>query len=117
MSSKDIQIRLEQLHELLLRERECAKKMDLEGMHSLADEKKALLQTLESVENEGPEHAALAEKIRMENRRNAFLFWSTLKYIRESMAFFNRQVSRPAYGAGGRMQQGCNSGLVLKGRV
>ena len=118
MSAERAMIKLEKLHDLLLRERECAKALDLDGMLTVAEEKKALLPLLESEVSESPELKVIAEKVRSENRRNAFLFWSTLKYIRESMSFLNLQISRPAYGSSGRMQQqDSKSGLVLKGRV
>ena len=117
MSARDLRICPEDLYGLLLRERECAKALDLNGLQAVTREKEELLQHLEPTVDESPELGALAEKIRRENRRNAYLYWSTLKYIRESMSFFNGQVGRPSYGAGGQMNQSGTSGLVLKGRV
>lgn len=118
MSGHSLLEQLQKLHDLILRERECAKAVDLDGLQDVTREKEELVHRLEPTVDGGPELRALAEKIKLENRRNAYLFWSSLKFVRDSMSFFNRQVSQPvAYGAGGRMIESGSSGLVLAGRV
>ncbi|MCF6289674.1 MAG: flagellar protein FlgN [Desulfobacterales bacterium] len=118
MSGHTLAEQLQQLHDLILRERECAKALDLDGLRAVTREKEELVRRLEPAVDRGPELRALAEKIKLENRRNAYLFWSSLKFVRDSMSFFTRQVSPPAaYGAGGRMIESSGSGLVLAGRV
>ena len=117
MSGQSLQAKLEYLHDLILREREAAKAVDLDALQAISNEKEELLQQLELTDETNPVLHSLAKKIKRENRRNAYLFWSTLKFIRESMSFFNNKIGQQAYGAGGRMLQGANSGLVIKGRV
>ena len=116
MSGQSLQLQLEQLHCLILRERECAKAVDLDALQAVSLEKEELLKQLELTDETSPVLRSLADKIKLENRRNAYLFWSTLKFIRESMSFFNSKIGQPSYGAGGRMLQSDGSGLVIKGR-
>ena len=118
MSAAGLYADLQKLHDLILRERECAKSLAVDELIAVTEEKEALLQRLQPIAGAGPEVRDLAEKIQRENRRNAYLFWSTLKFIRESLNFFNRQVS-PAtgYGIAGGLVHGGNSGMLLTGRV
>ncbi len=117
MAAGDLHSQLQQLHGLILQERECAKAFDMEGLTQVTRAKEELLFSLEGVEQASAELRALAETIRTENRRNAYLFWSTLRFIRESMTFLNGQVTETAYGAGGRMVNTGSSGRVLAGRA
>lgn len=118
MHTTDLRARLLKLHELLLRERDCCKAVDLDGLNRVVAEKEQLLTDLNDVEaTAAPELHELAAKIKVENRRNAYLQWATLRFIRESMTFFNRQTSQSSYGAGGRMQNYTASGMLLSGRV
>ncbi len=117
MGEGELRVRLERLLALLLRERECAKAVDIENLQALTLEKEELLQQLTNVSPAAPELRALAERIKRENRRNAYLFWATLRHIRESMNFFARQCSPSSYGARGDLIQLVVSGLVLTVRV
>ncbi|NTV14068.1 MAG: flagellar protein FlgN [Desulfobulbaceae bacterium] len=118
MNSTSLRVRLLKLHALLLRERECCKAVDLPGLQEVLSEKELLLLELEPLEPaSGSELRELAAQIKNENRRNAYLLWATLRFIRESMEFFGRQAGQPSYGAGGRMIQNGGSGLVLSGRI
>jgi len=117
MPIQSLQAQLENLYDLILRERECAKAVDIDALQAVSLEKAELLKKLELTEEVVPAFRTLVEKIKQENRRNAYLFWSTLKYIRESMGFFNSKIGQPSYGAAGQMTQNSNSGLVIKGRV
>ncbi len=118
MNATSLRTRLLKLHELILRERDCCKAVDLPGLEEVLTEKEQLLSDLELLEpTAGAELRELAAKIKNENRRNAYLIWATLRFIRESMEFFGRQTGQPSYGAGGRMIQNGGSGLVLSGRV
>jgi len=117
MASRELRNQLVQLHELILLERQYAKSFSMENLLATSQEKEALLQQLESVSEAGPEIRDLAETVKRENRRNAYLFWSTLKFVRESISFFNRQVTQTSYGAGGTLISQGNRGMVLAGRV
>ncbi len=117
MAARELYSQLQQLHELILKERECAKAFDMESLTLVTRAKEELLFSLEGVEEATDEVRALAETIRTENRRNAYLFWSTLRFVRESMTFLNGQVTQTAYGAGGSMVNTGSSGMVLAGRA
>ena len=117
MSSQSTRNKLHQLHKLLLEEREYAKCLAVEEMLTVSKQKHELIDTLEPIEALDPEDHALAKKIQAENRRNAFLFWSTLTWIRESMEFFGKKVSPCVYNAGGNtLNKACN-GRLLSGKV
>lgn len=118
MDTTSLRARLLKLHDLILRERDCCKAVDVNGLQELLDEKGQLLTELENLAPVvEPELRVLAGKIKDENRRNAYLIWATLRFIRENMEFFGRQAGLPSYGAGGRLVQSGGSGLVLSGRV
>lgn len=118
MTSTSLRTRLLKLHELILRERDCCKAVDLPGLQEVLTEKELLLTDLEPLEAvAGAELRDLAAQVKNENRRNAYLIWATLRFIRESMEFFGRQTGQPSYGAGGRMIQSGGSGLMLSGRI
>lgn len=118
MAADGLYADLQTLHDLILRERECAKSFAVDELMAVTEEKEALFQRLQPVENAGPEVRALADKIQKENRRNAYLFWSTLKFIRESVSFFNRQVGQTTgYGVAGGLVYSGSSGMLLTGKV
>ena len=109
--------KLNQLHKLLLQEREHAKCLAIDKMIAVSRQKQELIDSLGSLNALEPEDRALAERIRHENRRNAYLFWSTLTWIRESMEFFGKKVSPCAYNAGGNtLNTSCN-GRLLSGKI
>ena len=117
MSSQSTRNKLHLLHKLLLEEREHAKGLAVEEMLAVSKEKHELIASLGSIKALDPEDRALAEKIQAENRRNAYLFWSTLTWIRESMEFFGKKVSPCVYNAGGNtLNKACN-GRLLAGKV
>ena len=117
MSNQSTRNKLHLLHKLLLEEREHAKCLAVEEMLAVSKQKHELIETLAPLEALDPEDHALAEKIQAENRRNAYLFWSTLTWIRESMEFFGKKVSPDVYNAGGNsLNKACN-GRLLSGKV
>ncbi len=117
MAAQNIHDQLCHLHSLLLEERECAKSLDIDGIIKISKEKGELLKTLDPIENLNPEDASFAETIRAENRRNAYLFWSTLNWIRDSMEFFGKQVSPKVYNSGGSAINNCSNGRLLSGKI
>ncbi|BCR06606.1 hypothetical protein DESUT3_36750 [Desulfuromonas versatilis] len=118
MNGSELRERLQRLLELILRERDCARRMAMDELQAAVAEKEAMLRSIgQPGEDADPEVRGLAERIRAENRRNAFLFWSTLKWVRESMGFFGQQAVPTGYGAAGTMVGNANSGMILSGRV
>ena len=108
---------LNRLYQLILQERECAKKLDMDGLQALSAEKGQLVALLSPATELADELKGLARTIQKENRRNAYLIWSALGWIREHMAFFNQQVSQPSYGAGGTAVRNGQGGRLLSGKV
>lgn len=108
---------LVRLLDVILQERECAKKLDLDGMVAATNEKEQLLQVLAHFhvidENDKP----LARKIRHENRRNAFLFKSALGWIRETMEFFGRKTVTSTYSASAYQVAAQVNGRLISGKV
>jgi len=118
MHNTSLRARLVKLYDLTMRERECCKMVDLAGLQEVLSKKESLLLDLEPLDSVvGPDLRELAARVKNENRRNAYLLWATLRFIRERMEFFGRQTGQPSYGAAGRMIQNGGSGLVLSGRI
>jgi hypothetical protein len=119
MTGSDLNAHLLRLKELLLRERECAKTMALAEFEALTVEKSELLQLLGGPMPEDVDEPtrALAREVAEENRRNAYLYWGTLQYIRRTMELFGRGTAPKRYGAGGTVQASSGSGRLLSGRV
>jgi hypothetical protein len=117
MGGLSLREQLQRLLTVILRERECARALDMEELLAAAREKEELLTILGPADVLSPEDRSLVETIRAENRRNAYLFWSTLNWVRESMGFFGRQVSAVSYGSHGRALCHQNGGKLLSGKV
>lgn len=119
MNDQDLKNQLEHLLALILRERECAKALRIEELTAVTQEKESLLNALGNLRGSGPEVRQLAERIRSENRRNAYLLWSALSWVRETMQFFGKQITPSGYGSAGTMVQTYSStgGRLLSGRV
>jgi flagellar biosynthesis/type III secretory pathway chaperone len=110
---------LNQLYDLVIRERECARDLRLDELQDVVSAKEALMQELQFTEDMNVTAAdkELADKIRFENRRNAYLLWSALNWIRESMAFFGRKSAPDAYNTSGSVVSSANGGRLLSGRI
>jgi hypothetical protein len=117
MAELSLREQLQRLLSVILRERECARSLDMEDLLAASREKAALLSALGPADALSPEDRALAEAVRAENRRNAYLFWATLTWVRESMEFFGRQVAAVSYGAHGRALSSPHGGKLLSGKV
>jgi hypothetical protein len=105
------------LHKLLIQEREHAKSLAVDEMLAVSRQKQELINSLGHVRELDPEDRVLADRIRSENRRNAYLIWSTLTWIRESMEFFGKKVSPCVYNAGGISLNKASNGRLLSGKV
>lgn len=108
---------LHRLHGLILQERDCAKRLDMDGLNRASEEKSLLLTLLPPMAELTAEQQRLAHLIRQENRRNAYLFWSGLSLVRETMGFFNQQAAAPSYGPGGGTLRASGGGRLLSGKV
>jgi flagellar biosynthesis/type III secretory pathway chaperone len=110
---------LNQLYDLVIRERECARDLRLDELQDVVSAKEALMQELQFTEDISVTEAdkELADKLRFENRRNAYLLWSALNWIRESMTFFGRKSAPDAYNTSGTVVSGATGGRLLSGRI
>ena len=108
---------LRQLHDIILSEREHAKKLDIKAMNEDMQQKEALLQILGTIEDLHPGDRTLARKIQQENIRNAYLFKATLNWIQDTMEFFGRKSVPTSYGKYGTSINNCVNGRLLSGKV
>ncbi len=117
MISGELRARLEKLLELLIDEREKAKALDMPGLQKVVAAKQALLAGL----NVQPEEAAgceeLLRQIDQENRRNAFLLWTGLNWVRDMMGFMGKAAMPQVYGGGGQSRAMHQGGRLLSGKV
>lgn len=119
MTGTELTSTLTRLKELLRKERECAKTMALAEFERLTAEKSELLQLLNGSMPEDLDEPTrlLAREVAAENRRNAYLYWGTLQYIRKTMELFGRKSTPQRYGATGTVYARSGSGRLLSGRV
>ena len=117
MSAERTHEYLVRLHDVIIQEREYAKKLDMDGMSKAMGEKEELVQYLSLVQVLDQRDQALATRIRYENRRNAFLFKSTLDWIKEIMEFFGKRTVTSTYSAGAYTVPNQIHGRLLSGKV
>ncbi|MGM0454029.1 MAG: hypothetical protein ACQERN_12780 [Thermodesulfobacteriota bacterium] len=112
---------LQQLHAVIVEERQAAKSLCVEKMLELTERKENLLKQIQPlVETTGglsAEEAELAEKVHSENLRNAYFFWSALNWVRDSVSFIGDKIFPEAYEGSGSMVKSRHSGALLSGRV
>jgi len=108
---------LVRLHNLILEEREFAKILDMKGMTAAMAEKAELVQVLAHIKLLDEKDQSIASKIRHENRRNAFLFKSTLGWIRETMEFFGQKTVTSTYSPNAYSVSSQINGRLLSGKI
>ena len=108
---------LVRLRDLIIYERECAKALDMEKMTEAMRAKEEIVKVLAHVRNIPEEDRPIAAEIRAENRRNAFLFKSTLGWIRHTMEFFGQKTVPSTYSARGYSVASQVNGRLLSGRI
>lgn len=111
---------MQQLLQVLQEERRQAKALNMEALDELNSRKETLVQGLRDMPAEAlqdEQQRQLAQQIRQENRRNAYLYWSSLQWIRESMQFFGRQGPVTGYSTDGRTVRHNNGVNLLSGRI
>ena len=108
---------LVQLRDLILQERHCAINLDMVGMTKAILNKEEVIKILSHVKDVEESDKPLTREIRDENRRNAFLFKSTLGWIRQTMEFFGQKTVTSTYGAQGNTIASQVNGRLLSGQV
>lgn len=108
---------LVRLLDTILEEREFAKALNIKGMVAAMTEKDALLQHLAPVQIIDEQDKTIASLIRQENRRNAFLFKSTLGWIRDTMTFLGQKSVTSTYSPTAYAVTSQVNGRLLSGRI
>ena len=117
MNRETVRDLLIQLRETIREEREHAKALDIAAMMMDVKRKEALLRALNAVETLHPADQQVAQEIRQENRRNAYLFRATLNWIQDTMEFFGRKTVPVTYSQRGLSQNTTINGRLLSGRI
>ncbi len=108
---------LVRLRDLILQERHCAINLDMDGMLKAVYAKEDVLKVLVHVKAVDENDRGITRQIRDENRRNAFLFKSTLGWIRGTMEFFGQKTVTSTYSAQAGTVASQVNGRLLSGRV
>lgn len=117
MNGEILHAHLERLLDLILAERDAARRLDMDALSRVTAHKEACMQELAAMDELDEPCRELAEKVRVENRRNAYLFWTGLHLVRDTVAFFHKQATVPAYGASGVLNATRCGASLLSGRV
>lgn len=105
------------LRDTILKEREYAMQLDLPKMAEVAQEKEELIRILNNVRKLTTDDKEIAAEIRYENRRNAYLFKSTLGWIRETMEFFGKRSVTSTYTSEAGTVSSQVHGRLLSGKI
>lgn len=108
---------LVRLRDIILEERRCAIALDMEGMLHAMNAKEEVVKVLAHVKAINEEDKPIATQIREENIRNAFLFKSTLGWIRQTMEFFGQKTVTSTYSARANTVASQVNGRLLSGSV
>lgn len=117
MACADTKIKLETLLELLQQERQMAKALDMSGLQEVVAAKEELLIELQPQPEEIVGLEDLLKQIDHENRRNAFLLWTGLNFVRDMMGFFGKASMPQVYGGAGQSRTLTQGGRLLSGKV
>jgi len=117
MARSEIKLKLETLLDLLQQEREMAQALDMSGLQTVVEAKEALLVDLQPQPEEVVGLEDLLKQVDQENRRNAFLLWTGLNWVRDLMGFFGKAAMPQVYGDGGRSRTLEQGGRLLSGKV
>lgn len=108
---------LVRLRDVILEERACAIALDMQGMMAAMHVKEELVQVLSHVKVIEESDQVIAAQVRQENRRNAFLFKSTLGWIRQTMEFFGKETVTSTYSSSAGTVSSQVNGRLLSGKV
>jgi len=108
---------LEQLLDAILKERQYAKALEIDEMKRVMQEKEDIIQILSHFTKLDPEDYDIAKQVSKENRRNAFLFRSTLRWIRDTMEFFGKKTVTETYSSKANTVSSHVNGRLLSGKV
>jgi hypothetical protein len=117
MACLETKLKLEQLLDLLQQEREMAISLDMAGLQKIVTRKEELLVNFNPQLEEVSGLEELLKQIDHENRRNAFLHWTGLNWVRDLMGFFGKAAMPQVYGGSGKSRSLNEPGRLLSGKV
>ncbi len=121
MNRKELLRNLRLLRGVIAEERRAAKALAVDEMLELTGRKEALFRAIQplsdSVDFLTPEERQMAEAVYTENLRNAYFFWSALKWVRQSVEFIGDQISPESYEETGAKVKSRYSGALFSGRI
>ena len=117
MKNSEMRAQFEQLNLLLKEERQAAISLDMEALQRSTQEKKALLSKIEEFPRDTEGLRDLLLEIDKENRRNAYLLWTGLGWVREMMTFFGKSTAPASYGHSGKAYSSPQGGNLLSGKI
>lgn len=117
MTVEQVEEQLDSLLELLKEERKAAFELNMHELDRVVECKRNLLHSFTPAPEDIKGLEGLVKQIDQENRRNAFLIWSGLTMVRETMKFFGQSNVPEVYGGGGKAQILNRGGRLLSGRI
>lgn len=117
MSSNAVRQTLETLLDLLRQERQAAQQLDMGALETVVEAKRELLTGLSLEQDDVVGMEDLLKQIDHENRRNAFLLWTGLNWVRDLMGFFGKAAMPQVYGGSGQSRTLHQGGRLLSGKV
>lgn len=121
MNRAELPAYLRELQDLIARERKAASALQVDEMMALTGRKESLLQELlhvvDCLGELTEQERQMADAVYSENLRNAYFFWSALKWVRQSVCFINDQISPASYKGNGCVARARHSGALLSGRA
>ncbi len=117
MANPEVKRQLDTLLELLQQERKMAQALDMAGLQKVVAAKEAVMEALQPQAEDVVGLEDLLKQIEYENRRNAFLLWTGLNWVRDMMGFFGNATVPKVYGGNGYSQNLNESGRLLSGKV
>lgn len=113
MNKDRLKQKLTKILDLIATEVDYAKKLDIENFMATIEEKRRLMVDIGEASCDDAEVQALAQKVRDENRRCAYLYYSATSMVRTSMNFIGEQSPVPTYGAQGKIHPDKGGGLIF----
>lgn len=117
MTVEQVQDKLTDLLDLLKQERRAAVELDMQELERVMACKQQLLSGFDPQPSDAQGLEELVREVDSENRRNAYLIWSGLGWVRQMMGFFGRSTAQTTYGLKGEAQASQVEGRLLSGKV
>ncbi len=117
MENVEIKEQFERLNLILKEERQAAISLDMDALQQSTQAKKALLAKIEDFPKDTEGLRDLLLEIDKENRRNAYLLWTGLGWVRGMMDFFGKSTVPSSYGHSGKAHSCQRGGNLLSGKI